>query len=96
MKGINKFKRNSQRRKGNRMNTSALLVISYSLIAGVVGIGTVSADQTTLGGQSLASVWEPASESTVLRNNLPDLGESRLQIVARRDEGPLSAVSGVG
>jgi len=92
VKGINKFKRNSQRRKGNRMNTSALLVISYSLIAGVVGIGTVSADQTTLGGQSLASVWEPASESTVLRNNLPDLGESpKILAQATGEQSPSAA-----
>ena len=48
----------AQRLKQEMMVASVLPLI----IAGVLSAGTVSADQTTLGGQSVASTSEPASE----------------------------------
>jgi len=75
------------------MNARALSLISYSLIAGALSVGTVSADQTTLGGKSLASAWEPASESAVYRNNLPYLGESPQLLAQTTDAQPASAAA---
>jgi hypothetical protein len=79
----------TQRLKQEMMNASALSLI----IAGVLSAGTVSADQTTLGGQSVAGTWEPASESAVFRNNLPDLGESPQLLAQTTDAQPASSAA---
>jgi len=83
----------TQRLNQEMMTVRTRSLIICSLIAGALSVGTVSADQTTLDGKSLASAWESASESTVLHNSQTDLGETpKLMAQASGEQSPSAAV----
>jgi hypothetical protein len=82
-----------QKSNQEMISVRAPLLIFYSLVAGALGVGIVSADQITPDSNTLTSAWELASESTVPLNNQTDLGEPAVLIAQASSEQSQSAAT---